>query len=424
LRVLIYSHLFPPANGGMQFSNLELAQGLHDAGHRVEVAARWNPGIESLVRSLPFPVRILPGWARIPAYALAPKGRQNWIFWSRYRSILRERLDEFRPDVALISDETSNAFWGSFGLLRSRIPYVSYCSVPSVALPLPGPGRFGLLSRARHAAETAIFDRFRMWMLKSYRGAREVAVVSRSTRERLIGADPGLRGRISVVPRSVAERFFREPVCPEAVLHVRRRWGLPSEGKILLTVTNLLRDKGVDDVLYALSAVPSGDLQKLHYLIAGDGPDLPRLRAIAAERGVSDRVRFLGAFPHDELPVLYDLCDLFLLPSRRGDAESFGRVFAEAAARSRPCVGADAGGMREAISAGETGFLVFPGDRRALTEAIRNLVRNPDLFRKMGRVGRERADVLFTSAAVGLRLAGVLQSAAMGSPCPSRGWGE
>ena len=60
--------------------------------------------------------------------------------------------------------------------------------------------------------------------------------------------------------------------------------------------------------------------------------------------------------------IVYDLCDLFVLPSRKGISESFGRVFVEAAARRKPSIGTNDGGIADIIEDGQTGFLVGPGD--------------------------------------------------------------
>lgn len=395
----------------MEYSNLEIARGLARLDHRVEVVARWNPGIETLASRLNFPVRVLPGFPGAPAHSIVRKGRWNWLLWTRYRSILSRRMDRFRPDAILVADETANAFWGSFPE-RRRIPYVAYCSVPYVSLRKAPPGRFGLLGRVKRGLESRISDRFRKWMLRSYRDASKMGVVSRSTFRLLADAAPDLEPKMAVVPRSVDDVFFGARTFPGRIAELRREFGIAERERVLLAVTNLLREKGVDDVLFGISMLPEAERRNLRFLIVGGGPDCERLARLSASlTGVGSRAVFVGPRPHSTLPEIYDLCDLFVLPSRRGEAESFGRVFAEAAARSKPAVGVAAGGMPDVIRNGETGFLVSAGDRDALSGIFRRLLAEPSWFRDMGRRARERAVARFASASVAWSMSALLDSA-------------
>jgi glycosyltransferase involved in cell wall biosynthesis len=258
----------------------------------------------------------------------------------------------------------------------------------------------GPVSRVKARLEDRVVHRFRRWMLASYRKAGKIAVVSHSTRRSLAAAAPELTPKMAVVPRSVDDAFFTQPVMEGTLAELRREFGiLPSE-IVLLTVTNLMREKGVDDGIHALARLPGEKRSRFRFLVVGDGPDGGRLRGLCRRLGVSERVVFAGARSHGRLPAIYDLCHLFLLPSRRGAAESFGRVFAEAAARSRPSVGVAAGGMPDVVADGETGRLVSPGDREALAAILENLLDDPAPFAEMGRKGRARAEKRFSSQAV------------------------
>jgi glycosyltransferase involved in cell wall biosynthesis len=393
----------------MEYSNLEIARGLSRRGHAVCVAARWNPGIERLIARLDFRVSLLPGASFVPAHSLVPAGRWNWLFWSRYRSILLAEVKRFRPDVALIADETANAFWGSFGGGVS-VPHVSYCSVPYVARKPTRPGRFGPISGIKARLEDRVAHGFRRWMLASYRNAGRVAVVSRSTRRLLAETAPDLGQKMKVVPRSVDDVFFAEPVSDAKIADLRREFGVRPSEIVLLTVTNLLREKGVDDAIHALAGLPAEKRSRFRFLVVGAGPDEGRLRRLALRLGVSGQMVFAGPRAHENLPAMYDLCDLFLLPSRRGEAESFGRVFAEAAARARPCVGVAAGGMPDVIADGESGHLISAGDRDALTRILLNLLDNRESFAEMGLRGRIRAEKRFSSGAVALEIERLLSA--------------
>lgn len=128
--------------------------------------------------------------------------------------------------------------------------------------------------------------------------------------------------------------------------------------------------------------------------IAGDGDDRPRLERMALERGLGDRVRFLGAVSDEELTALYARCACFVLPSR---GEGFGLVFLEAMRAGRPCIGA-AGAAAEVIEDGVTGLLVDPDRPGTLVEALERLLEDVALGERMGRAGAERFHREFTDA--------------------------
>lgn len=185
----------------------------------------------------------------------------------------------------------------------------------------------------------------------------------------------------------------------------RRAAGLADDELVLLTVGRLQRRKGHDMVIQAV-ALLKDELPKLRYLIAGGGTERARLEALVRDRGVGDRVRFLGEVPDAELPRLYALCDVFAMPNRTDghDVEGFGIVFLEAAAAGRPTIGGRSGGVPEAIADGETGLLTDGGSPEAVAAAIRTLGLSADLRARMGAAGRTRVRADFTWAHAAARV--------------------
>jgi glycosyltransferase involved in cell wall biosynthesis len=84
-----------------------------------------------------------------------------------------------------------------------------------------------------------------------------------------------------------------------------------------------------------------------------------RLRRLATELGIADRVRFTGAYPHGDLPALMRGSDLFVLPSWD---EAFGIVYLEAMASGVPVIAASDGGATDIVTEGADGWLVVPRD--------------------------------------------------------------
>ena len=148
--------------------------------------------------------------------------------------------------------------------------------------------------------------------------------------------------------------------------------------------------KGVEVLLQAMPHLAAT------LLVVGDGPMRSTWEAIVRERGLTDRVRFLGAVPAEDLPGWYAAADVFVLPATLR-AEAFGTVLLEAMAAGLPCVTTELGtGTSFVVQDGETGLVVPPGDADALAAALRRLLNNPPLRRRMGLAGRERVLRHFT----------------------------
>ena len=157
----------------------------------------------------------------------------------------------------------------------------------------------------------------------------------------------------------------------------------------LAFVGRLVPKKGASDLLEALAGVPRG--QRPHAVFAGDGPQRAQLQRTAAELGVD--AEFIGMASPAQVMDLLDRSRLLCVPSRRadnGDAEGFGMVFAEAAARGLPSVSYRSGGVPEAIHHGTTGLLAPEGDVDALRENIVALTSDGDLAASLGAAARRR----------------------------------
>jgi phosphatidylinositol alpha 1,6-mannosyltransferase len=204
-----------------------------------------------------------------------------------------------------------------------------------------------------------------------YAACREVYVPSESTRAALL-AD-GLRDNLKPWPRGIDTARFMPDKRSDAW---RLRLGIGADEIVILHVSRLVREKRLDTLTGALKQVPH------RVVIVGDGPD----RALA-EHELPGAI-FLGFQDGEDLAVAYASSDIFVFPS---DSESFGNVTLEAMASGVPCVCADATGSRSLVVEGETGFLVHADSANGFAQAVNRLADNPDLRRRMGQAGRERA---------------------------------
>lgn len=207
---------------------------------------------------------------------------------------------------------------------------------------------------------------------------------SRFTMERLAIAQQIPRHRICQLPWPLSLDLLRMAADLVAL-------PVPSEfpqGRIVLTVGRWAATeqyKGVDELIRAVPRL-CAIFPDLHLVAVGGGDDLPRLRVIAADLGVVDRVHFLEGLSRREIAACYARADVFALPST---GEGFGLVFLEAMAFAKPVVGAACGGITDLVEEGVNGLLVPPGDTDRLTGALEWLLREDSLRAEMGRRGAQ-----------------------------------
>jgi len=173
---------------------------------------------------------------------------------------------------------------------------------------------------------------------------------------------------------------------------VRAKYGL-TQGRWMLTVGRLVEHKGQDHGMRALALLRERE-PELRYAIAGSGENEARLRALAEQLGVVDRVRFLGHVADEDLPALYNVAELYLGASRVAvnHVEGFGISLVEAAATSLPVVAGREGGMPEAVVDEVTGLLADPYSPTSIAESIQRILSSPELAARLGAEGRRVAE--------------------------------
>src|SRR5438445_3343413 len=197
------------------------------------------------------------------------------------------------------------------------------------------------------------------------------------------GADPE---RVVVVPPGVDLSVFQPVDRDEA----RRKIGY-GPGRLLLFVGRLERLKGVEVAIRALALLRDRKHDDVRLLILGedskdgDEGEKDRLKAVATDVGVRDRVDLLGSVAHHEVPYFYSAADVCVMPSY---SESFGLVGLEAQASGRPVVGSDVSGLRSVIRDQVSGYLIAGHDPAESAERTRRLPAESELAQQMGRRGR------------------------------------
>ena len=232
--------------------------------------------------------------------------------------------------------------------------------------------------------------------------AQAVVANSQWTREqaqkvlRELGLDP-LAEQVRLVPLGTDPEQFRPGVDGRAVRARYKLNGADDPSVWVLTVARLEPYKGVDTAIRAVAQCRRDGL-KVGYLVVGSGKNRAQLVRLAGELGVAGVVRFIGNVPDAELPALYNAAAAYVGVSRRADGsrvEGFGVALAEASACGLPVIAGQSGGLAEAVQDGETGLVVDPDDPEAVAAAIRRLLDDQLLARRLGQGGRKAIETYY-----------------------------
>jgi len=147
--------------------------------------------------------------------------------------------------------------------------------------------------------------------------------------------------------------------------------------------------KGFAEVRNSLAKSEKHIASRLRLLIVGGGRDRESLKRLVDSLKIADVTEFTGAVPYDSVPDYLKKLDIYVAASRL-DSESFGVAILEASACALPVVVTNVGGLPEVVEADVTGKIVRRDDHIALAKAIKQLVIDESLRKRMGEAGLKR----------------------------------
>lgn len=195
--------------------------------------------------------------------------------------------------------------------------------------------------------------------------------------------------RLFRMPYAVDNEWFAARIADAARQRetFRAELGLEPGRPIALFASKLQPRKRAQDLIVAFKKI-AGDpaAGRPYLLIAGDGELRAEMQALA-EDAPANSIHFLGFRTQSELPPLYDMCDVFVLPS---NTEPWGLVTNEAMNAGRAVIATtEVGSAHDLVQDGENGFIIEPGDIDALADRLLTLFTDRDLCDRMGRKSLE-----------------------------------
>lgn len=219
-------------------------------------------------------------------------------------------------------------------------------------------------------------------------------------------------------------RFF--PVSAASRQAIRQRLGY--EGKVVLAIGRLARNKGYDLLIDAFSVVASREPEAVLHLAVGGAEMNPseqhifdELRAQAESLGLAHRVKFSGFVADADLADHYRAADVFVLSSRY---EPFGMTAIEAMACGTPTVITTHGGLFRAVTYGRHALYADTFDKEDLGISIVKILRHPRLSHRLSRMGAHKARSLFTWTGIAQQLTSLIEERATALAFTDNEWDE
>lgn len=407
LKILMLTSSYPKYPGDVTAPFIEaIAQYSQALGHRVTVVLPYHPDlrrqpVEKGVRFFPY------------KYAL----RRDWNIWGYAASLegdvrVRKLIYLLLPFVLLSS------FWKMWRLTgRERYDLIqAHWVIPNA----PVAALVGLLRHipvviSLHGSDVYMAERIKPvgWVARwAFRRAAAVTASSPDLLERAqrLGATK-TPGRAAVIPYGVDPATFKTPERPHT--EIRRELSFEPDQPVLLMVGRLVYKKGFE---YAIKAMPGvlESFPKAILVIAGAGDLLQPLKELVADLKLEDKVRFVGAVPHDRMPDYLAACDLFLLPSivdDKGNVDGLPNTLLEAMSAGKAVIASAVAGVPLAVTDGENGRLVPQRDPATLSQAIRELFGDPALRERYGLAARRKIVDELNWTAISARYSQVFQRA-------------
>ncbi len=190
------------------------------------------------------------------------------------------------------------------------------------------------------------------------------------------------KNKVSVVNPGI-NRQFRN-IDESLVVSIKNKYNLRNK-YVLLSVGRLVRRKGFDNVIKAVSKILK-QIPDLVYVIIGSGEDRSYLENLIKTHEARKNVIILDAVNDDKKWAWYNICDCFIMTSRNidGDYEGFGIVYLEAGLFGKPIVAGDSGGVRDIIQDRFNGILVNSEDVSNISSAILRLYKEEGLRSELG----------------------------------------
>jgi glycosyltransferase involved in cell wall biosynthesis len=183
---------------------------------------------------------------------------------------------------------------------------------------------------------------------------------------------------------AIDEDDFLRPIPQEQIKEFRRKYEIPEESIVLVTIARLFMLKGHDYIIESAKQLAK-QFGNVVWLFVGDGNLSDDYKQQVKQLGIADRIRFTGLLPPSRIPLAIQSSDILVHCSLR---EGLARTLPQAMLCGKPAISFDVDGAREVVNE-NTGRLIAPKNVEQLINACAELIKDKDLQERLGTQGRE-----------------------------------
>jgi len=189
---------------------------------------------------------------------------------------------------------------------------------------------------------------------------------------------------------AINEDDFLNPIAQRELKQFRRKFGIPDDAVVLVTIARLFMLKGHKYIIESAKEL-SKRFENAYWLFVGDGNLADKFKNQVLQLGLEERIRFTGLLPPGQIPLAIQASDILVHCSLR---EGLARTLPQAMLCGRPAVSFDVDGAKEVVNE-KTGRLIEPKNVEKLTEACAEIIENAELRKELGAAGREFVKKIF-----------------------------
>ncbi len=360
MKILYIYKDYYPVKGGIENYTRQLAEGMLERGHGVEVLAT-NPGFSSVNEVINgVPVLKAGRWLNVSSAPISPGLTLHYL-----KRLLSNRV--VQPDIVHLQ----------FPYPPAEVSWLFGSYIPLVHRP-----RTILTYHSDVVRQRRLLAAYRPFLRQVLRRVDMIVPTSPAYMHSSPFLQPVL-DKCRVIPLGVDSLRWSQATARQ----------MPAiSGPVILFVGRLRYYKGLS---YLLAAMPD-ILKDAHLVIVGSGPEEGSLRLQTTELNLNNRVHFVGEVSETDLPGYYAAADLFVLPACER-SEAFGMVQLEAMAAGKAVISTELGtGTSFANQDGQTGLVVPPANPAALASAINQLLNATEWRLEMGQRGQARVQAEFS----------------------------
>ncbi len=318
MKILCITGSFLPSIGGMQFSTHQTLIGLHCLGLEITLVSPKYENDEQADKDIPYKIIRY----KSPGYINGLK---------RFILLLNEYRKNKYDKVFILGYEPEL----SMSVFKLFTPFNPIVLAAGTRIQFPNKRKWITFVRDKLLCIT-------------YTKACKIIVINDATKDSIISNCKIDEKKIIKIHRPIDDSIWK---FKEKIKH---------DIFTVVSFSRFEKEKNIQGILEILYNVKKSN-KKLKYLIIGDGEYEESLHKLVDELNLKDEVDFLGSMSQNEIVDVLHYCDLHILLSKRGEAETFGRVYAEAGFIKVPSIGFETSGTIEAIKDNYSGYMFDVG---------------------------------------------------------------